>query len=54
MRAAVCAVRLQGAARLVVAVPTASFSACAELAAEADVVVVLLRPKRFFGVGAVV
>jgi len=32
-------------------VPTASSSACAELAAEADVVVALLRPRRFFGVG---
>jgi putative phosphoribosyl transferase len=51
MRAAVRAIRLQGAARLVVAVPIASSLACTELAAEADVVVPLLSPKHFFGVG---
>jgi len=51
MRAAARAVRLQGAAWLAVAVPTASSSGCAELAAEADEVVALLRPKCFFAVG---
>ena len=51
MRAAVRALRLQEAARVVVAVPTVSYSGCGELAREADEVVALLRPRRFFGVG---
>ena len=51
MRAAVRALRLQGPARLIVAVPVAAREACAELAAEADEAVALLKPRRFWGVG---
>jgi predicted phosphoribosyltransferase len=51
MRAAVAAVRRQGPARVVVAVPVGSHSACADLAAEVDEVVCLVTPDRFRAVG---
>lgn len=51
MRAAVRAVRAQGPARLVVAVPVGSHQACAALRAEADAVVSLYEPEPFLAVG---
>ncbi len=51
MRAALSALRSQGAARLVVAVPVASAETCAQLRAEADEVVCPLMPARFWAVG---
>jgi putative phosphoribosyl transferase len=51
MRAAVAAVRRQAPARVVVAVPVGSTSACAALAADVDEVVCLVTPDRFRAVG---
>ena len=51
MRAAVESVRRRKPARLVVAVPTAPFSTCQELAGQADDVVVLTTPEPFYAVG---
>jgi putative phosphoribosyl transferase len=50
-KAALRALRRQGAARLVLAVPVAPRDTVAEMAAEADEVVCLHVAKRFFGVG---
>lgn len=52
MRAAVQAVRRQGAARVVVAVPVAPSDACALLAQEADACVCATTQDPFFAVGA--
>lgn len=51
MRAAVAALRQQGAARIVVAVPVGAPSTCRELAEEADESICLLTPDSFVGVG---
>lgn len=51
MRAAVRAVRKKHPARVVVAVPVGSESACAALRAEADEVACLFEPEPFWGVG---
>jgi len=51
MRAAIQALRALGAARVVVALPTASPDACAMLRREADEVVCLDTPARFRAVG---
>jgi predicted phosphoribosyltransferase len=51
MRAAVAAVRRQGPARLVVAVPTASPDTCEELRAEVDDLVCARTPDPFYAVG---
>ena len=51
MRAAVRAARLQAPARIVVAVPVAAQSSCAELHAEADEVVCAMTPVHFHAVG---
>jgi len=51
MRAAVLAARQQHPARLVVAVPVAAPSVCAELLTEADEVICASTPEPFFGVG---
>jgi predicted phosphoribosyltransferase len=51
MRAALTAVRKLSPARVVMAVPVAAESTCAELADEADVVVCAATPKPFYGVG---
>lgn len=51
MRAAVAAVRRQQPARLVVAVPIASRTACAELGKEVDDVVCTWTPEPFHAVG---
>jgi len=51
MRAAARALREQGPARLVVAVPVAAPEACEELRAEADEVVCAATPEPFLGVG---
>ena len=51
MRAAVGAVRAQGARRIVVAVPVASSDACAEFRTEVDEVVCALIPDHLFAVG---
>jgi predicted phosphoribosyltransferase len=51
MRAAVEGIRAQGAARVVVAVPTGSWDACAGLARHADDVVCLSTPDPFRAVG---
>ncbi|MDX6333540.1 MAG: hypothetical protein QOG05_880 [Streptosporangiaceae bacterium] len=52
MRAAVEALRQQGPARIVVAVPAAPESACREQAVMADEVVCATTPSPFFAVGA--
>lgn len=52
MRAALRALRRQGAAHLVVAVPTAPAYACAEFGTEADECVCADLPERFHAVGA--
>jgi putative phosphoribosyl transferase len=52
MRAAVVALRARGAARVLAAAPVGSIPACALLEQEADVLVCLLRPRRFRAVGA--
>jgi putative phosphoribosyl transferase len=51
MRAAVRAVRAQGAGRIVVAVPVASREACSEFRAEVEEVVCALTPDDLFAVG---
>ena len=51
MRAAVRALRQQGAARIIVAVPIAAPSTCAEMEAEADAVVCAATPQPFRAVG---
>jgi predicted phosphoribosyltransferase len=52
MRAAVGAVRAQGPAAVVVAVPVGAAATCDLLRAEADVVVCPLTPRRFMAVGS--
>ncbi len=52
MRAAVTALRRLGPARVVVAVPTASSEACADMADAADEVVCAETPEPFLAVGA--
>jgi len=51
MRAALTALRKLGPARVVMAVPVAAESTCAELEAEADEVVCATTPQPFYGVG---
>jgi putative phosphoribosyl transferase len=51
MRAAVAAVRQEGASRIVVAVPVASKRACQELADEVDEIVCAEKPAEFAAVG---
>jgi putative phosphoribosyl transferase len=51
MRAAIAALRRQGPARLVVAVPVGSASSCAAVGREADDVVCVWAPEPFYGVG---
>ena len=51
MRAAVAALRQQGAGPLVIAVPTGARQTCAELAAAGDTVVCLQSPEPFHAVG---
>jgi putative phosphoribosyl transferase len=51
MRAAVLALRQQGPARIVVAVPTAAPSTCAEFETEVDEIVCAVTPEPFYGVG---
>jgi putative phosphoribosyl transferase len=51
MRAAVAALRQQGPARIVVAVPVGAAETCAELQHEADEVVCIHTPEPFYAVG---
>jgi erythromycin esterase-like protein/predicted phosphoribosyltransferase/dienelactone hydrolase len=51
-KAAMQALRRQGAARVVLAVPVGPADTLAEMAAEADEVICLETPQRFYGVGA--
>ena len=51
MRAAVAALRQQGPARIVVAVPVAAPSSCAELRLEVEEVVCVATPEPFMAVG---
>jgi predicted phosphoribosyltransferase len=51
MRAAVAALKKQGPARIVVAVPVAAAQTCAQLQAEVDEVVCLRTPEHFYAVG---
>jgi putative phosphoribosyl transferase len=51
IRAAIALLRRQRPARLVVAVPVAAASTCAELQTEVDEVVCVLAPENFYGVG---
>lgn len=51
MRAAVQAVRSSGAAKVIVAVPTAPLETCAELEADADEVICVRTPEPFYAVG---
>jgi putative phosphoribosyl transferase len=51
MRAAIAAVRQQGPKKVVVAVPVAAYSTCAELQEEADETVCLYTPLQFHAVG---
>ncbi len=51
MRAALAALRQQGPARVVVAVPTAAPESCDDLRAEADEVVCATTPEPFYSVG---
>jgi putative phosphoribosyl transferase len=51
MKAAIAALRQQGPARLIVAVPTAPAETCAEIGKLADDVVCLITPAPFFAVG---
>lgn len=51
MRAAVAALRQQGPARIVVAVPVGAVESCEDLAAEADEVLCARRPEPFYAVG---
>lgn len=52
MRAAVAAVRKQGPARLVVAVPAAAPATCEELRHEVDEIICAETPEPFYAVGA--
>jgi putative phosphoribosyl transferase len=52
MRAAVAALRQQGPARIVVAVPVGATETCAELQHEADEAVCAQTPQPFYAVGA--
>ncbi len=52
MRAAVKALRQQGPAHIVVAVPVAAQSTCDEFRSEVDEIVCAVMPEPFFGVGA--
>ena len=51
MRAAIAALREQGPAEIVVAVPTAAASTCDELRSEVDEVVCAITPEPFYAVG---
>ncbi len=51
MRAAVAALRQQGPARIMVAVPVGAPETCSELKAEADDVVCVAMPEPFYAVG---
>lgn len=51
MRAAVVALRQQGPARIVVAVPVGAAESCAEFQSEADEVICARMPRPFYGVG---
>jgi predicted phosphoribosyltransferase len=51
MRAAAAALRQQGPARLVVAVPAGSPETCAEFSAEVDEIVCAITPDPFYAVG---
>jgi predicted phosphoribosyltransferase len=51
MRAAAAALRQQGVARIVVAVPVAPASTCREFESEADEVVCAVTPEPFYAVG---
>jgi len=51
MRAAIAALRQQGPARIVVAVPVGAYETCAELQMEADEVVCARTPEPFHAVG---
>src|SRR4051812_907994 len=51
MRAAARAVRLDGAAHIVIAAPVGAPSTCRELSNEADEVICVATPESFFGVG---
>lgn len=51
MRAAIAALRTQEPSRVVIAVPAAAPQVCAELQAEADELICLIVPERFFAVG---
>jgi putative phosphoribosyl transferase len=52
MRAAVAALRRQGPARIVVAVPVGAAETCAELQHEADEAICVQTPQPFYAVGA--
>jgi putative phosphoribosyl transferase len=51
MRAAVHALRQQGPARLIVAVPTAARETCAAFAGKVDEIICALTPEPFYAVG---
>ncbi|HEX8218212.1 MAG TPA: phosphoribosyltransferase [Chloroflexia bacterium] len=51
MRAAAAALRQQGPARIVIAVPVSSPQTCQELGAEVDEIVCLITPEMFYAVG---
>jgi putative phosphoribosyl transferase len=51
MRAGVAALKRMAPARVVVAVPTASAPACAELSQEADECICMITPEPFYAVG---
>ena len=51
MRAAIAALRQQGPARIVVAVPVGSPEVCAEFQNEADEAICALTPDPFYAVG---
>ena len=51
MRAAAAALRQQGPARIVIAVPVSSPQTCQELGAEVDEIVCLVTPEMFYAVG---
>src|SRR5271167_1259003 len=51
VRAAVCALKAQHPARLIIAVPVAADSAYRELRPEVDEIVALMTPEKFYGVG---
>jgi len=51
MRAAERALRQQGPARLIVAVPTAARETCAAFAGEVDEIICALTPEPFYAVG---